>query len=575
MPPRKRFRTATSASSSDASKIVLAGGHPQSPRTVDKFRNRKLCDVQLKAADGTTFHAHAVCLTAGSDYFEALYAGSDWADASGSLTLSEVPSDALAACLEFIYAGETTVGSEAQLVTVLEAAAYLQIPELSQLAAEALAKRLGPSTALHAWHLADRQNLATLAEAAAKSAACHFAAVVASEAWLSAPAACVRSLLASNKLVVSNEAQVYDAAVKWLRARSPPLGAEEAAALLSLVRFPLLSYEFYTQTVRKEPLLNTLSGAKMVMDALAQNSLGASAVRRRLGSEGLWVVGGYHHLTSTDVLSIVEHYDPATNSWEAVAKMGMKRKNHGLGLLDGKMYALGGHDGKDFLETVERYDAATNAWEAVAAMRGMRACMGVGALGGKLYAVGGWAGYALDTLERYNSATNTWEEVAAMSTPRDNVAAAVLSGRLYAIGGRDDDNGALNSVERYDPAFNTWEAVAPMSTPREDHAAVVLNGLLYAIGGSNEVGEGDSLDSVERYDPATNTWEAVAPMSTKRLLLGAAAVDGKLYVSGGNDAYDAMGSNLNSVGRYDPATNTWEAVAPMSSERCQLACVAM
>ena len=40
---------------------------------------------------------------------------------------------------------------------------------------------------------------------------------------------------------------------------------------------------------------------------------------------------------------------------------------------------------------------------------------------------------------------------------------------------------------------------------------------------------------MELYDPATNTWEAVAPMSTKRMLLGAASIDGKLYAVGGHD----------------------------------------
>jgi len=33
------------------------------------------------------------------------------------------------------------------------------------------------------------------------------------------------------------------------------------------------------------------------------------------------------------------------------------------------------------------------------------------------------------------------------------------------------------------------------------------------VGGLNDDG-GDLLTSVERYDPATNAWEAVAPMAT-------------------------------------------------------------
>jgi hypothetical protein len=259
MAPRKRARTAAAASSTDSANasanIRLSGGHAKAPRTIEKFRTGKLCDIELKAANGTSFHAHILCLTAGSGYFEALYAN-DWADASGSLTLPEVPSEALAACLEFIYVGEATVGSEAQLMTVLEAAAYLQMPELTDAAAAALTKLLGPTNALHVWQLADRlQGLGTLAEAAAASAGHHFASIISSEVWLSAPLNCIESLLASDRLVVGHEAQVYDAAVAWLRARAPPLGAEEAAALLSHVRYPLLSYDFYTQHVTLEDRL--------------------------------------------------------------------------------------------------------------------------------------------------------------------------------------------------------------------------------------------------------------------------------------------------------------------------------
>jgi len=41
----------------------------------------------------------------------------------------------------------------------------------------------------------------------------------------------------------------------------------------------------------------------------------------------------------------------------------------------------------------------------------------------------------------------------------------------------------------------------------------VLDGKLYAVGGELD---DDFLSSVERYDPAANTWEAVAPLATAR-----------------------------------------------------------
>ena len=59
--------------------------------------------------------------------------------------------------------------------------------------------------------------------------------------------------------------------------------------------------------------------------------------------------------------------------------------------------------------------------------------------------------------------------------------------------------------------------------------AVALDGKLYAVGGFDR---GTRLDSVD-YDPSTNTWEAVAAMSTKGSGMGAVALDGKLYAVGG------------------------------------------
>ena len=86
----------------------------------------------------------------------------------------------------------------------------------------------------------------------------------------------------------------------------------------------------------------------------------------------------------------------------------------------------------------------------------------------------------------------------------------------------------------------------------------VLDGKLYAVGG---YGAG-ALSSVERYDPATNAWEAVAPMATARCHLAVAVLDGKVYAVGG-----FSGGDLSSVERYDPATNAWQVVAPMATAR--------
>ena len=86
----------------------------------------------------------------------------------------------------------------------------------------------------------------------------------------------------------------------------------------------------------------------------------------------------------------------------------------------------------------------------------------------------------------------------------------------------------------------------------------------YAAGGNDG---NRQLSSVEVFDPQTNVWTPLAPMSTKRSHFAMAAVQGKLYAAGGF----AAGSALATAEAFDPQQNRWEAVAPMATAGFNLA----
>lgn len=69
-----------------------------------------------------------------------------------------------------------------------------------------------------------------------------------------------------------------------------------------------------------------------------------------------------------------------------------------------------------------------------------------------------------------------------------------------------------------------------------------------------------------RYDPETNRWTFVAPMSVARLGAGVATCGGHLYVAGGFDG----DHRWNTMERYQPDNNTWQQVAPMNTVRSGL-----
>lgn len=78
-------------------------------------------------------------------------------------------------------------------------------------------------------------------------------------------------------------------------------------------------------------------------------------------------VGGYDG-ASRQCLSSVESYNPNTDTWTAVAEMSSRRSGAGVGVLDGILYAVGGHDGPLVRKSVEAFNPDTQTWSTVADM---------------------------------------------------------------------------------------------------------------------------------------------------------------------------------------------------------------
>ncbi|XP_029341301.1 kelch-like protein 2 [Acyrthosiphon pisum] len=135
--------------------------------------------------------------------------------------------------------------------------------------------------------------------------------------------------------------------------------------------------------------------------------------------DSIYAVGGYNcnTLDSVEVggsnrseasLKSVEYYDPTLEAWTPVAEMSVCRRGAGVGVLNGLMYAVGGHSGHKYLKSVEVYRSSDGVWSSVADME-TRRMNPVVALNGLLYVMGGKYYKSMeDTVEIYNPNTNTW-----------------------------------------------------------------------------------------------------------------------------------------------------------------------
>ncbi|XP_038841537.1 kelch-like protein 5 isoform X2 [Salvelinus namaycush] len=113
-----------------------------------------------------------------------------------------------------------------------------------------------------------------------------------------------------------------------------------------------------------------------------------------------------------------------------------------------------------------------------------------------------------------------------------------------------------------------------MAKRRGGVGVATWNGFLYAIGGHDAPASSLASrlsDCVERYDPQTDAWTAVAPMSISRDAVGVCLLGDRLYAVGG---YDGT-VYLNTVEAYDPQTNEWTQVAPLCLGRAGACVVAV
>ena len=103
----------------------------------------------------------------------------------------------------------------------------------------------------------------------------------------------------------------------------------------------------------------------------------------------------------------------------------------------------------------------------------------------------------------------------------------------------------------------------PGPDPRNQLAPAALGGRLYAIGGRVDGSYARNLQANEAYDPATDRWEARAPLPTARSGIAAAVLDQRIVVVGG----EGTAGTFEEVEAYDPERDGWTSYAPMPTAR--------
>src|SRR5262245_46114633 len=143
------------------------------------------------------------------------------------------------------------------------------------------------------------------------------------------------------------------------------------------------------------------------------------------------------------------------------------------------------------------------------------------------------------------NADGRWVRLAPVPEMNEERNGAVANGKLYLFGGNPVGMTGTppGAVWEYDAAGDKWTKKKNMPLAAH-HVAVAENGgKIYVFGGGVQKQAGASawvpVNNAWEYDPAADSWKALAAMPTARLAAVAIAVGGKIYVMGGAGNFPA------------------------------------
>jgi N-acetylneuraminic acid mutarotase len=274
----------------------------------------------------------------------------------------------------------------------------------------------------------------------------------------------------------------------------------------------------------------------------------------------------------------------AENQWTTLSPMPTERGDHGVVVVNGKIYAIGGQNEDGNLANNEVYDIFSDTWSIKAEMPTARSSFSIFVYQNKIYCTGGITGEnnspeLTGLTEVYDPNTDSWELKASMPTPRADLRANVVDDAVYLIGGKqmlgiDPIYQEVDINEVYFPDNDSWINKSPMFIPVFGYSSVVFEDKIFIFGGARQFNEGGSISPVrfnQMYDPKIDAWRNLAVMPNPKSHAGSGVTLGitapvLIYSIGGLD--QAGISETNYV--YSIEHNNWTTATSIPSARGNL-----
>ncbi len=295
----------------------------------------------------------------------------------------------------------------------------------------------------------------------------------------------------------------------------------------------------------------------------------------RDGRLSLWFQG----TRGSAIVSAIEliPVSPLGLEWTKIADAPITRFESMSASVGGKLYVMAGFNTPD-IKTTKRsdvYDPAKGTWTQIADAPEALSHAGVATDGSRIYLAGGfvgdWKGVntpVTDHVWIYNTGTNSWSAGRSLPSPRAAGALVRVGRKLHFFGGVD--SGINDSGTHWVLDFRNggkWKTAASLPNPRNHLGYVDDQGKIFAIGGQHRLDEERGNDtSVHAFDPATNSWHAIAslPAPQSHIHNSTFVWNDRITMIGGSTVGHVSIANLT---QYDPKRSKWVTIGYLPGPR--------
>jgi hypothetical protein len=217
-------------------------------------------------------------------------------------------------------------------------------------------------------------------------------------------------------------------------------------------------------------------------------------------NSGKLITLGGQNATGQTGTPVADVYNVAIGSgvpgtWSSGGSLDQPTSSHGVVLVDGRVYVIGGRSGSSASANV-RYalvDGAGNVanWRQTESLPKKSSLAGTAVSGGVIYVAGGYDGSSERSEVYYarigaGGVLSNWQSANSLPGALRGLTLTAANGYLYSVGGSDGNNVSAH-VNRArinaDGSLGAWQQLADLPQPRERHATAVYNGRLVVIGG--------------------------------------------------------------------------------------------